>query len=61
MFFRVQTQWRTGSSGVVGLDYGVVLELARLQKIEDPVQLLDDLQVMERHARDLLNQATARA
>ena len=57
MFMRVQTQWRTGSNGVVGLDYGVVLELARLTKIEDPVQLLDDLQVMELHARNLLNKA----
>ena len=57
MFLRVQTQWRTGGNGVVGLDYGVVLELTRLMQIEDPVQLLDDLQVMELHARNLLNKA----
>lgn len=60
MFMRVQTQWRTGANGVVGLDYGVVLELARLTKIKDPVQLLDDLQVMELHARTLLNKAAER-
>ena len=57
MFLRVQTQWRTGANGVIGLDYGVVLQLARLMEIHDPVPLLDDLQIMERHARDLLNKA----
>jgi hypothetical protein len=60
MFMRVQTQWRTGANGVVGLDYGVVLELARLMQVNDPVQLLDDLQVMELHARNLLNKAAER-
>lgn len=57
MFLRVQTQWRTTMNGVMGLDYGVVFELARLQQINDPVQLLDDLQVMEQRARELLNKA----
>ena len=57
MFMQVQTQWRTGANGLIGLDYGVVLQLASLKQIEDPVQLLDDLQVMELHARTLLNNA----
>lgn len=57
MFLRVQTQWRTTMNGVMGLDYGVVLELARLQQIKDPMQLLDDLQVMEQRAKELLNKA----
>jgi hypothetical protein len=46
---------------VIGLDYGVVIELARLQQISDPMQLLDDLQVMELHARELLNKAASRS
>ena len=60
MFMQVQTQWRTGANGLIGLDYGVVLQLASLKQIEDPVQLLDDLQVMELHARTLLNKAAER-
>lgn len=61
MFLRCQTQWRATSSGVIGLDYGVVIELARLQQISDPMQLLDDLQIMELHARELLNKAASRS
>lgn len=60
MFMRVQTQWRTGPNGVIGLDYGVVLELAKLKQIEDPVALLDDLQIMEQRARELLNKAASK-
>lgn len=58
MFLRVQTQWRATSSGVVGLDYGVVLQLASLQQIADPVALLDDLQIMESRAVELIAKAT---
>ncbi len=50
MFLRCQTQWRAGASGVIGLDYNVVLQLCSLQQIQDPVQLLDNLRVMEQHA-----------
>ena len=60
MFTRVQTQWRTTMSGVVGFDYGVVLELARLQQIADPIALLDDLRIMENRAIELLNNAARR-
>lgn len=54
MFLRCQTQWRTGPSGVVGLDYGVVLELCRLYDVRDAKQLLADLQVMEAYALQLI-------
>jgi hypothetical protein len=40
---------------VIGLDYGVVLQLARLYGIRDPGATLEELQVMELHARDLIN------
>jgi hypothetical protein len=60
MFLRVQTQWRATSNGLIGLDYGVVLQLASLQQIADPVALLDDLQVMEHHARELMTKAAKR-
>jgi hypothetical protein len=57
MFLRVQTQWRTTSGGVIGLDYGVVLQMASLSGSPDPLALLEDLYVMEVRARELLNKA----
>lgn len=55
LFLRICTQWRTGPSGVVGLDYGVALQVAEMSGITDRLSLLDDLQVMEYHARGLIN------
>lgn len=56
LFIDCQTQWRTTSAGVIGLDYGVVLALASLNGATDPLALLRDLQVMEMRARELINQ-----
>ena len=56
LFQRSQTQWRATSSGVIGLDYGVVLgPLAAVLGIDVNAQLLDDLQTMELHAREKIN------
>lgn len=54
LFLRCQTQWRTGPNGLIGLDYGVALSLAKLGGAVDPLALLDDLQVMEMEALDLI-------
>lgn len=54
-FLRCQTQWRTISEGVVGLDYGVVLEVMRLYDVPSPSTVLEDVQVMESWAIELLN------
>lgn len=59
-FIRCQTQWRTGGSGVVGLDYNVVLEVMRLYDVPDPPLVLEDLQVMEHRAIELLNEQARR-
>ena len=56
LFMRCMTQWRTGPNGVIGLDYGVVLEMARLYKTPDLQQTMEHLQVMEIRARELLNE-----
>ena len=61
MFLRCQTQWRTTMSGVMGLDYGVILQLMDLYAVEEKRQMMEDLQVMESHARDLLNKAAAKS
>ena len=55
MFLRVQTQWRTTMSGVLGLDYGAVAWLLKLYAVEDPRALLEDLQIMEAAAMMALN------
>lgn len=55
MFLRLQTQWRTTMSGLLGLDYGAVAWLLRLYEVKDPRALLEDLQVMEAAAMAALN------
>lgn len=55
MFLRLQTQWRTSMSGAVGLDYGAVQWMLRLYEVEDQRSMLEDLQVMEGAALNLIN------
>lgn len=55
MFLRLQTQWRTSMSGVVGLDYSAVQWLFRLYGVEDQRALLEDLQIMEVAAMQSIN------
>lgn len=55
MFLRCQTQWRASSGGVIGLDYGVVLQLMDLYAVVDRRHVLEDLQIMEGRARELIN------
>lgn len=55
LFARCMTQWRTTISGVMGLDYGVVLQIASLYQIGNPAKVLEDLQIMELHAIKLIN------
>ena len=55
LFIRCMTQWRCGVSGVIGLDYGVVLQMASLYQIQDLARVMEDLQIMELHARGLIN------
>lgn len=50
MFARVMTQWRAGPAGIIGLDYGVVLQILALYSCGDLVETLEDLQIMEAHA-----------
>lgn len=48
MFSRLQTQWRIGQRGPVGLDYGAAQWLFSLCAVAKPLALLEDLQIMER-------------
>lgn len=55
LFLRCMTQWRATSGGVIGLDYGVVLSMASLYGISDTAKAMEDLQVMELHAVEIIN------
>ena len=55
MFLRLQTQWRTSMSGVLGLDYVAVEWMLRLYEVVDQRSMLEDLQVMEGAALTLIN------
>ena len=55
LFTRCLTQWRVCGDRLLGLDYGVVLQLAPMLGITVDVAILGDIQAMELHARDAIN------
>lgn len=55
LFLLCQTQWRTTASGVIGLDYNVVISMMKLYKIKNKSMMLEDLQHMEIAAIMVLN------
>jgi hypothetical protein len=57
LFTRCITQWRAGANGILGLDYGVAFQMASLYQIQDLARVMEDLQIMELHARNLINKA----
>lgn len=61
MFLRCQTQWRAGGNGVIGMDYGVVLQVMDLYAVDNRRQVLEDLQIMEGYAKELFNKEAVKA
>jgi len=47
MFSRLQTQWRIGPRGKIGLDYGAAQWIFSLCGVTQPLALLEDIQTME--------------
>lgn len=60
-FLRCQTQWRTTAGGVMGLDYGVILQMLDLYAVSNRPQVMEDLQVMENRAKQLINEQAEKA
>ena len=60
VFQRCQTQWRSGPTGLLGLDYGAVFQMAPLLGVELDGRMMEDVQAMELHARDQLNRRLQR-
>lgn len=58
VFVSMLTQWRTGSGGVIGLDYNVLPIVFRFRGISDEEQpdVFDGIQVMERAALGAINE-----
>ena len=56
LFPMVQTQWRSGPSGLLGLDYNAVRWVMELQGITEPLATLDDLQVIEARVVEIVNE-----
>lgn len=61
LFLRCSTQWRTGPGGVIGLDYNPILTLAAHYPEIDTLSLIDDLQIMESRALQLIAEAQKKA
>ena len=59
MFLRMQTQWNVSMSGLVGLNYQALETLIRLYKIEEPLELFERVQVIERAALVKMNSKRA--
>lgn len=59
MFLRLETQWRTGPRGLLGLDYRAVEWLFSLYQVARPRELLEDLQTMELAFLDELHRRAA--
>lgn len=56
LFLKVQTQWRISTGAIVGLDYSAVRWIFELFEVDEPRQLLDDLQIIEATVIETLNQ-----
>lgn len=55
VFRAMATQWRTGMSGVTGLDYNCLPWLMKLHSIEDEAVALTDIRVMEASALSVIH------
>ena len=54
MFLKIQTQWRVGMGGIIGLDYTSVIEMIKLYK-DKPLDLMESIQVIEASILKTLN------
>jgi hypothetical protein len=60
LFLRTQTQWRVSNGRAIGLDYNAVFQVMDLYAVKERRQVLEDLQVMEARAKELINSKPAK-
>lgn len=56
LFMRVIRQWRIAGESFLGIDYNILELVSRLSGMELTLDLLDDFQIMEAAAADILNE-----
>lgn len=56
LFLLCQDQWRVAGEMLLGIDLGVVLQVADAYSVENKRQLVEDVQVIARRAAQLLNE-----
>lgn len=56
LFMRCIRQWRTAGEAFLGIDYSVLDWVCKLSGIEPTLQLLDNFQIMEAEAVEILNE-----
>ena len=56
MFMKMQTQWNTSMSGVIGLKYEVLQWLCTLYSVKDQCAMFEGIQIMEATVIPLLNE-----
>lgn len=55
LFLLCQDQWRIAGESFLGIDLGVVLQVADAYAVKNKRQLVEDVQVIARRAAELLN------
>ena len=60
LFSRCITQWRPAANGVIGMDYGAVIDMGNLYEVPDLPRVMEDLHIMALHGADLINKAAAK-
>lgn len=55
VFMLCQDQWRVAGDGIIGIDLSVVLQVMDAYPVDSKRQFLEDLQVVARHAVELMN------
>ena len=53
--YGVQTQWRVGMGGIIGLDYTSVIEMIKLYTDKPHTAMLENLQIMEASVLSAIN------
>ena len=55
-FLKIQTQWRTDQGVLLGLDYNVLFKLMDIEKVENPLEILSDVQLIEAKVVEILSE-----
>ena len=54
-FLSIQTQWRTDSGVLIGLDYNAVQWMMELLEVKKPVEMMNDLQIIEAKVLEVMS------